>query len=108
MPGPHKQIPLNQALPGMTLSDDLLDAGGNALLTSGAVLTAATLAALLRHQVESVPIVWADPGGSDPADARAQLEQRLAILFRKPGNAGEDATGVLQQYVRQFRLGDPP
>jgi hypothetical protein len=104
MPGPHQQIPLGQARPGMTLSDDLLDSSGNALLTRGAVLTTTTLAALARHQVDSVPIVCTGNSDSDPVAARAHLEQRLAILFRKPGNAGEDATGILQHYVRHFRL----
>ncbi len=104
MPGPYKQVPLCDARPGMTLSDDLLDAGGNTLLTSGAVLTSGILAALQRHHVDTVPIACTDTG--DSAATRSHLEQRLAMLFRKPGNADHDATDILQQYVRHFRLGE--
>lgn len=101
---PFKQVPIDDVRPGMALSDDLLDANGNILLRQGLVLTEATLDALHRHRVETLPIAGDD--ATDPDAASAHHEQRLATLFRKPGNDDEDATGILYHHVRQYRLGE--
>jgi hypothetical protein len=106
MAAPFKQVPIDAAQPGMTLSDDLLDATGNILLRRGLVLTEATLNALRRHDIETLAIV-SSPDEGDGADSPDHQAQRLARLFRKPGNDYEDATGILLQHVRQYRLGEP-
>lgn len=104
---PFKQVPLAEAQPGMALSDDLLDANGNILLKQGMMLTESTLKSLRRHGIEMLAVVCTDADRNDPAASPAHQEQRLAILFRKPGKDDEDATGILHQYVRQYRLGEP-
>lgn len=105
---PFRQVPIDDAQPGMALSDDLLDATGNILLRQGLVLTEATLNALRRHGIETLPIACADGDAPAPEAAATHHEQRLATLFRKPGNDGEDATGILYQHVLQYRLGESP
>ena len=107
MAAPFKQVPIADAQSGMTLSDDLLDANGNILLRQGMVLTESTLKSLRRHGIEMLAVVCSDSDRNDLAASPAHHEQRLAILFRKPGKDDQDATGILYQYVRHFRLGEP-
>jgi hypothetical protein len=107
VPKSYKQVALNEASPGMVLSDDLLDTHGKVLLVQGCVLTESTLAALQRHQIKMLPIQCDDVSPADAEAERAQRENRLAKLFRKPINDAEDATGLLQQYVHYYRLGEP-
>ena len=105
----YKQLALDQTLPGMILSDDLLDRQGNVLLPRGVVLTEATLASLKRHGIDMLPIECAPLSEVDQEAERENHRRRLAILFRTPKN-GEaepsDATRTLHQYVARFRLGD--
>jgi hypothetical protein len=98
------EITLAQASPGMILSDDLLDEHGHILLPAGAVLTQASIAGLLRREIDSVPIE-----GEEIEDDAAAIERhrtRLAQLFR---HHREDdlATEILRQFVVKFRLGAP-
>jgi hypothetical protein len=101
----HRQVPLDQATAGMVLADDLLDAQGNILLARNITLTDAMIAALRRHQVEAVPIVSGTLTRKELTAQRLAHEARLVRLFRKPANDMEDATGILSQYVRYYRLG---
>jgi hypothetical protein len=97
-------IQLTQAAPGMVLSDLLLDRQGQMLLPQGAVLTEAMLASLARHGVEMVPVLAA-PAASVPLDPDA-LQARLDHVFRRHerGNDDDWATGILRQYVEDYRL----
>ena len=52
----HQYLPLEQVLPGMILSDVLLDAHGQVLLPQGAVLTENTLSLMPRHNIDMLPI----------------------------------------------------
>jgi len=87
------------------LSDDLIDAHGNILVAKGVMLTDSMLVALRRHQVDAVSIVSGMLTDEEVSARRLHDEERLARLFRKPANDAEDATGILQQYVRYYRLG---
>jgi hypothetical protein len=99
----NHEITLDEAGPGMVLSDDLLDEHGQILLPAGAVLTETSIAGLRRREVDTVPI----QGDEIPEDDAASMERhriRLAQLFR---NHREDdlATEILRQFVVKFRLG---
>jgi hypothetical protein len=103
----YKPVALDEAIPGMVLSDALLDNHGNVLLAEGVVLTEGILASLRRHRIATLPIKSDDVSADDEEAELVRHEQRLAKLFRKPSNAADDATGLLQQYVQYFRLGEP-
>jgi hypothetical protein len=100
----HQHLALADLRPGMILSDSLLDQNGQLLLPQGAVLTAATIALLPRHAIDTVPVVCA---GADtaPADPEA-VRQRVAHLFRKNDidNHNDWATGILRRYIQDYRL----
>ena len=99
----YQLIQLAQATPGMVLSDVLLDRQGQMLLPQGAVLTESVLASLGRHGVEVVPVVAAD---SAPALDPLAVQARLDHVFRRHerGNDDDWATGILRQYVEDYRL----
>lgn len=103
---PFTHIPLDDARPGMVLSDDLLDANGHILLRQGLELTAATLAALRHHRIETVAVTCNAPDGSDAGKTQTRHEQRIALLFRKLGNDEDDATGLLYQHILHYRIGE--
>ena len=102
----YKQIPLEEALPGMVLSDDVLDMQGHVLLAKGVALTAMILAALRHHQVALLPIVSGKTSEKDREKELSMHEARLKRLFRKRDTDGDDATGLLERHMRRFRLGD--
>lgn len=98
--------PLQDARPGMVLSDVLLDAAGHTLLAQGVVLTEAMLASLARHGIESLPIFHAQVAEPEPVFDPALVQARLDYLFR--ANERDDhadwATGILRRYVEDYRL----
>ena len=99
---------LAELRPGMILFDELLDGQGHILLAHGTVLTAALIAQLPRHGIESVAVQVA-PGGVAVAESEADqaaIEQRLAHLFRKNDidDQNDWATGILRRYVEDYRL----
>ena len=100
----YQLIQLAQATPGMVLSDVLLDRQGQMLLPQGAVLTDSVLASLGRHGVEMVPVLAA--AANTPAPDPVALQARLDHLFRRHerGNDDDWATGILRQYVEDYRL----
>lgn len=104
----HHMVGLDQATPGMTLSDAILDKQGQVLLAQGTVLTASTLAALARHEVVMLPIAVA--GEPAPPVDVAAVTARLAYIFRGDGSAldaglFDTATALLHKYVLDHRLG---
>ncbi|HYD81972.1 MAG TPA: hypothetical protein VEC06_19390 [Paucimonas sp.] len=105
----RNRLPLDQAVPGMTLSEALCDAKGDVLLPQGATLTEAVLAALRRRGVESLPIAT-DDDAAPLSDAelealRARACARVAQLFRL--SSGEGASALLRQYVTNLRMEKP-
>jgi hypothetical protein len=104
MSAAYQLIQLAQATPGMVLSDVLLDRQGQMLLPQGAVLTESVLASLGRHGVEVVPVLAA-ADSAPPLDPVA-VQARLDHLFRHHDRGNDDdwATGILRQYVEDYRL----
>lgn len=100
----HQHLALADLRPGMIMSDSLLDQNGQLLLPQGAVLTAATIALLPRHGIDTVPVVCA---GADtaPVDTEA-VRKRVAHVFRKNDidNHNDWATGILRRYIEDYRL----
>lgn len=102
----YQHLALSQVEPGMILSDELLDKQGQVLLPRGAVLTAATIALLPAHGIDTLAVLL--PGGAAVAktapDAEA-IELRLARLFRHVDvDDPAWASGTLQRYISDFRL----
>lgn len=102
MTGPHMQMTLDQATPGMVLAEDMRDAGGNLLLKSGTALTESSLASLQRYSLSTFAVVGEESDALDDTAARELIHQRLAKLFRRWGNGA--ASGSLHDWISQYRL----
>lgn len=100
-----KQLALADVIPGMVLSDDLLDSQGKVLLPQGVTLSEATLAALVRHNIDMLPILCEELSAADQAAEQEQHRRRLARLFRK--HVDDEATGLMLEYLTHYRLGAP-
>ncbi|MGZ9044390.1 MAG: hypothetical protein ACXW24_08160 [Telluria sp.] len=101
----YQHLALADVRPGMILSDSLLDQHGQLLLPQGTVLTAATIALLPRHDIDTVPVLR--PGGADSAPPDPEVvRQRVAHLFRKNDIDNQDdwATATLRRYIENYRL----
>lgn len=107
MTASYQHLALANVVPGMILSDVLLDAQGHVLLPQGAVLTETTLAAMPHHGIAMLPILCAEVSATDAAAELGVRQQHLIRLFRKsdPGNESDSATSLLRRYVENFRLG---
>jgi hypothetical protein len=105
----RNQLPLEQATPGMTLSEPLCDAKGEILLPQGATLTEAVLAALQRRGIDMLPIATNDDAAqltdAELEALRERARTRISRLFRRCGSDG--AAGLLQQYITQLRMERP-
>jgi hypothetical protein len=69
------------------------------------VLTESVLASLARHGVEMVPVLAPATDIAAPLDQVA-VQARLDHVFRRHerGNDDDWATGILRQYVEDYRL----
>jgi hypothetical protein len=107
MSSAYQHLAVTHVRPGMVLSDVLLDRQGQVLLPQGAILTAPIIALLPRHGVEVLAVLRSDAASAVPAPDHAAPQARLARLFRNSDNAPDDgwATGILQRYVEDYRLG---
>ena len=103
----HQHLPLDQVLPGMILSDVLLDAHGQVLLPQGAVLTENMLSLMPRHGIEMLSIAAPAMSPEEQALQQKAHRARLDYLFRKydPDNPDEAATSMLHSYVSSYRMG---
>lgn len=101
----HKQLPLEEIMPGMVLADNLLDAQGQILLPKDATLTEQTIESLRKHGVSSLRIFMGELSDEEKAAQRAYLKARIARLFRNSDD--QDANGLLHHYIQEFRLGEP-
>lgn len=99
-----KQLALNTVIPGMVLSDDLLDDQGKILLPEGTTLTEPILASLARHNIAILPILCEALSTVDEAAELRRRKARLARLFRK--HVDDEATELMLQYVTHYRAGE--
>jgi hypothetical protein len=107
MQAAYQHLALSEVKPGMVLSDELLDQQGQILLPKGAVLNERTIALLPRHGIEMLAVLCDDPPSAPPQQQDpAIVEARMAHLFRKHllGDERDWATGLLRQYMTDFRL----
>lgn len=100
----HKQLALDEAQPGMVLSDNVLDAQGQVLLSQGVALTEQTIAALARHDITLVRIEMGEMTAEEEAIQRAYFAERIERLFRNQDDS--PATATLHRYIRKYRLGE--
>lgn len=98
------QITLDEAIPGMVLSDDLLDTQGQILLPAGTLLNETNIASLRRREIDMLAILGDEVSDIDDVAELEQHRQRLARLFRKH-TEDDMATEILRQFVNHFRLG---
>jgi hypothetical protein len=98
------QVTLDEAGPGMVLSEDLLDTQGKTLLPAGTVLSEASIASLRRREVDTLSILGEEVSEIDDVAELERQRQRLSSLFRK--HVEDDmATEILRQFIHHFRLG---
>ena len=105
----HELVPVTRALPGMVLSDQLLDSHGVVLLARGAVLSEAIIASLGRHQIDMVPVARVEAHRAPDAPA---VQARLDFLFRRHAgdrdsisDSDSDWAGhLLRRYIEDYRL----
>lgn len=106
----YQMTRLSDVRPGMALSDDVLDAKGHVLLTAGAIVTDTILAALARHDIDSLPILQAAPTPAPAALDTVAIQSRLDYLFRMQAPAQQDnpdtglAMRTLRRYMEDYRL----
>lgn len=99
-----KQFPLSDVVPGMVLSNDLVDTQGQILLPRGAVLTEKTIDSMQRHNIASVRVVIGELSKEEEELRIKKAHMRLAYLFR--GTEENPTNHLLHQYVANFRLGE--
>jgi hypothetical protein len=100
----HLQLDLDDAEPGMILSNTLLDAHGGVLLPSGVELTESVLTSLRRRGIDQITVVNDRISEADLAIERARLQKGLDNLFRNSIDRG--ASNSLKESVMQYRMGD--
>lgn len=103
----HQMVSLEDASPGMALSDAILDHQGQVLLAQGTVLTAPMIVSLGRHDVAMLPI--AISASETPAPNLEAVAARVAYIFRAGGTEpapgpADTATAVLHRYIAAYRL----
>jgi endonuclease/exonuclease/phosphatase (EEP) superfamily protein YafD len=98
------QVTLDEASPGMVLSDDLRDAQGSVLLPAGVTLSESTINSLRRREVDMLSIQGDELPEVDDAATLEKRKERLQQLFRN--HTDDDmATEILRQFIERFRLG---
>ncbi|HSY27195.1 MAG TPA: hypothetical protein VK832_06815 [Burkholderiaceae bacterium] len=100
----HLQLDLDDAEPGMILSNTLFDAHGGVLLPSGVELTESVLTSLRRRGIDQITVVNDRISEADLAIERARLQKGLDNLFRNSIDRG--ASNSLKESVMQYRMGD--
>lgn len=95
------EIALEDAVAGMELGADLIDARGTVLLQKGSALSGSLLTVLGRRGVERVRVLGdaLEAAGPELAAARERAGARLASLFRQAeGEAARTLRGALEAY----------
>ena len=99
----HALVPVASTLPGMVLSDELLDSHGLVLLAKGTVLTEAIIASFGRHQIDMVPVARVEAHRTPDT---AAVQARLDVIFRRHDRDDDNdwAGNLLRRYVEDYRL----
>ena len=99
----NAMLAIEQAVPGMIISEALLDVKGDVLLPKGTTLTAAIISSLQQRGIKALAILDEEPAADPLAEQAEQerLQKRLESLFRKCGS--NEANGTLLRYLTQFR-----
>ncbi|MGP1680041.1 MAG: hypothetical protein ACTS6J_23150 [Burkholderiales bacterium] len=97
-----RKIPLDQALPGMVLGDDVTSST-HMLLPRGTVINAAHIDSLRRREVGEIAVLApSELSVAEIEERREALRGRVERLFRR---AGSDATmQALLRAVLEYRL----
>jgi hypothetical protein len=98
-----KQVDLDDAEPGMVLSEAVLDAQRTVLLPEATVLTESLLRSLERRGIEHVLVVDNDISQEEWEAECRRVQTRLDRLFR--GCRGKGASDVLLQRIAEYRMG---
>jgi len=98
-----KLIPLSQALPGMVLESDVYNSNGQILIKAGMVLSASSLASLMKKNIGHVSVLAEDDRNEENlANERVKMRDHINFLFR---NVAQDGTmGALRQIILEYRL----
>lgn len=100
-----RQLSIDEAQPGMTLAEDVLNPGGKMILPQGAVLTETSINGLRRYEVVQVVVALPDEEAAEEAAAERQRQlDRIARLFRSTDQSPTNA--VLRQYLTRYRQGE--
>jgi len=97
-----RTIPLDQALPGMVLGEEVTSAG-NMLLPRGTVINIGHIDGLRRREVTEIAVLAPSKlSAAEIQERREALHGKVAHLFRQ---AGTDATmQALLRAVLEYRL----
>lgn len=98
------ELDVDDAVAGMVLADDVLDARGGVLLPKATALTDAMLTALQRRGIDTIHVVNDAISEEELRAERERVQQRLAKLFRKCGS--DRTAGILLQRITEYRLGE--
>lgn len=104
----YKLVLVGDIVPGMVLSDNLLDRHGKILLPKGTLLTEKLIESLRRHEIEMVPVCDEELSGDERQAKISKRQDRLIALFRKHNYDAptENANDVLLQCMMDFRRGE--
>lgn len=99
----RKQVDLDDARPGMVLSEAVLDGQQTVLLPEDTVLTDVMLRSLARRGIDHVFVVDDALSPEEWAIECARIRQRLDRLFRRC--KGKGASDLLLQHIADYRMG---
>lgn len=101
----YRLVLIEEAIPGMVLSDNLLDRHGKILLPRDTVLNEKLLESLRRHDIDMIPIFAEALTEEQKAVFILEQQQRLEQLFRKRNydRPNEYANEVLLYCLKRYR-----
>lgn len=97
----YRSVPLDEVEEGAQLYEQVSDRQGNVLLPAGAELTGSLIRSLERRGIEAVIVVDEQVSPELLAQAREQVDARLAQLFSKSSGR---ASATLRQLVLEYRM----
>lgn len=100
----HKAVAIDDALPGMILSLDVLDARGGMLVPKATVLSDAMLTSLRRRGIDLFHVADDALCVEDQAAESERVRSRLDVLFKNC--EGDRVRTLLRQEIMTYRLGE--